>query len=149
MLTDDRSETRKAGVRFVLWVALGAGLIVTAASSVVMATAARFRGLTDTIGSLGMSSEDARHAAAHVVHDFRVEMGLTAAFAALLLIGWLLVTRYLRSHRPPLSRESKRGRLGVGVLVGVLGYGFLALPLHFLAHRIAPRVAAPSDRSAR
>jgi hypothetical protein len=135
-LADERGVTRKAGVGFVLWVALGTALVVTAASSVAMAAAARFRGLRDTISSLGMSSEDARQAAASVVRDFRVEMGLTAAFAALFLVGWLVATRYFRSHRPPLSAESKRGRVGVGVLVGVLGYGFVALPLHFLAYRI-------------
>ncbi|MCU1450485.1 MAG: hypothetical protein JWP02_2655 [Acidimicrobiales bacterium] len=35
-----------------------------------------------------------------------------------------------------MASGSKRGRLGIGVLIGAIGYGFVALPLAFVADRI-------------
>ena len=130
-------QTRTAGARFVLWVALGAALAVTTVWATAMAAGPRFVGMRRALRSLGLSAQEAGRAEAAITHEFRVEMLWTAVSAAALLVCWVVATRYVRARRAPLAPRSRKGRLGLGVLLGVLGFGFVALPITMLAYRIA------------
>jgi hypothetical protein len=65
-----------------------------------------------------------------------MQMAWTAAFAVALLIGWLVESRRRRGRLGPLAADGRRGRLGLGVVLGILGYGFVAAPLLFLANEL-------------
>jgi hypothetical protein len=132
----DDVQQRRAGWRFILWLALGTALAATTAWAVVMAILSSHAPVLNQLRSLGLTKEEAGRAAAHVHHDLRLQMLWTALLASLLFGCWVAATRQTRSRRPPLAPESRKGRTGLGVLIGILGYGIVAFPLVAAGNRL-------------
>ena len=101
-----------------------------------MAIASGHAPVLTQLRSLGLTQQEAGRAAALVHHELRIQMLRTALFATLLFACWVALSQHLRNQRQPLAAESRKGRTGLGVLIGVLFYGIVAFPLVAAGYRL-------------